>query len=137
MKSVKEIGVNLKAIRDEELYRVEGYETFEKYLEVKLSMSRGRAYQLINAENVRSALADAVKGTPLEDTVEGMNENTLRAVARIEPERRLEVVQEAAKVGRPNGATIEAIAAKTGAIPASKIRQPKLKHICPKCGETF
>ena len=139
MKSVKDIGNNLKAIRDEALYKVEGYETFEAYLETKLSMSRGRAYQLINAENVRAALADAA-GTPqLKDQINQMNETQLRAVARVEPERRLEIVEKASEEGRPTSTKIEQIATISGAIPASKMKQAKAKEIikCPHCGEVL
>jgi hypothetical protein len=138
LKAVETIGRQLREIREKRLYKAADYETFESYLRQKWDMSLSRGNQLINAENVRDFLADQAKGDGvLLENIQSMGETQLRAVARIEPESRLEVVQAVVAEGKPTASKIEALAAKTGAIPASKIRQPKLKHICPKCGETF
>lgn len=53
------VGEALKEIRDGKLYR-EAYKTFEKYVDQKWGMARQRAYQLIDAADVKANLSTIV-----------------------------------------------------------------------------
>jgi hypothetical protein len=53
------VGEALKEIRDNKLYR-ESYKTFEKYVDQKWGMGKSRAYQLIDAADIKANLSTTV-----------------------------------------------------------------------------
>lgn len=79
--SFYEVGSALMEIRNRELYRdVKGYETFESYCKAEWDMSRPRAYQLIDAIQVKENLSTIVDITP-------STESQARPLAKLEPEQ--------------------------------------------------
>ncbi|MGW2044667.1 ParB/Srx family N-terminal domain-containing protein [Streptomyces sp. NPDC001858] len=75
-----EVGMALADIRDRKLYRAD-YGTFEEYAQQRWNMSRTRAYELMSASAVVSAIADTETPAPA-------NEGQARALSRVpEPER--------------------------------------------------
>lgn len=75
-----EVGTALADIRDRKLYRAD-YGTFEEYARLRWNMSRTRAYELMSASEVVSAIADTEMLAPA-------NEGQARALSRVpEPER--------------------------------------------------
>jgi len=80
-------------IRDKSLYRdVLGYQTFEEYCRVKWDLSRPRAYQLIEAVEIKSNLSTTVD----------IPERQLRPLARLDPEKQKEAWQKAVETA-PEG----------------------------------
>lgn len=112
-----EVGEALREIRDAGLYK-ETFDTFEDYCEQRWSMSRPRAYQLMEAATVTELLSTTVDnpdahgpggeyfvrsdghGTP--------NERQARELAplRSQPERMVEAWQEASADGEPTAAKV-------------------------------
>lgn len=93
-----EVGNALAAIRDDQLYRDE-FLTFADYCSDRWNISRSRAYQLISAADVST-------------NVDIENEGQARALAGLEPERQVEVFQEAKsrfETGQPTGAQLRAV----------------------------
>jgi hypothetical protein len=93
-----EVGKALQRIRDGKLYRV-SYATFEEYCETKWGWTRQHAYRFIEA-------TETVKSLPAKCHQLVTNEATARAVAQVEPERRAEVVKQAAQSGPVTAASI-------------------------------
>jgi len=86
MRTTIEVGLSMKAIRDEKLY--EGaYKTFENYASERWGYGKSRAYQLIEAAEVDANLSTIV------DIDRPQNEGQLREVAKAPPEKRAEVVK--------------------------------------------
>lgn len=80
IKTFYEVGVALADIRNRKLYRAD-YGTFEEYAQQRWNMSRTRAYELMSASTVVSAIADTEMPAPA-------NEGQARALSRVpEPER--------------------------------------------------
>lgn len=80
IKTFYEVGTSLAAIRAQRLYRAE-YGTFEEYAQQRWQMSRPRAYELMAAAEVVSAMADT-------DVTPPSNERQARELSRVpEPER--------------------------------------------------
>jgi hypothetical protein len=71
-------GAALRQIRDLQLYREVGYESFSTYLEERYEMSRCQAYRLIDAEQVMRNLEGIV--------VLPVNERQCRALVRLSPD---------------------------------------------------
>ena len=91
MRTTIEVGLSMKAIRDEKLY--EGtYKTFESYANERWGYSRPRAYQLIEAAEVDFNLS-----TIVDKTARPQNEGQLREVAKAPPAMQVEVVKKAAE----------------------------------------
>lgn len=85
----------LAEIRDNRLYR-EGYATFEAYCRERWGFSRVYAHNVIKS-------AQAVRALP-EDVLTTVNtEFTARAVAKVAPEVRVEVVREASEAAKSEG----------------------------------
>jgi len=67
LKSFWEVGMALKAIRDQRLYR-QRYGTFEEYCAARWDLSRPRAYQLCAASDVVADLSTNVDKKPLPES---------------------------------------------------------------------
>lgn len=95
-----DVGNALLSIRDERLYRAE-FASFEDYCQGRWSLSRPRAYELMSAAGVVSAMADT--GLPAPD-----NERQARELARVPEDRRAQVWQQTIErtAGKPTGAAI-------------------------------
>ena len=103
MTSFVEVGTALLEISDRRLYR-ETHSTFAEYCETKWRMTARRAYQLCEAAEVVNALPENVKH------VSHLNPRQACELAKVEPERRTEVLQAAASQGALTAATIWAAA---------------------------
>jgi hypothetical protein len=80
LKTFFEVGNALLRIRELELYRIE-YRTFEAYCAERWGISRPRAYELMNASQVVSAIAD--KSTEPADFQLPQNEAQARPLTRL------------------------------------------------------
>jgi protein gp37 len=90
-KSVEEfclVGIKLKRIRDDLLYREAGFDTFEKYCNQRFELSKQRVYQLITAAEYRQHLPESTIGRLR------WNEREIRELTRI-PDK-----QDAARVAK-------------------------------------
>lgn len=90
-----EVGLALKAIRDEQLYR-ESHKTFEKYVAERWGMQRARAYQLIDAAEVKADLSTMVDKIPRLEEIK--NERQLRELVDVPTENIPEVVEKASEI---------------------------------------
>lgn len=99
-----EVAQALRRIRDEELYR-ENYKTFEEYVDKRWGWTRRRAYQLIDACEVREDLCTVVH---IPEAAEITRERQLRELADVPTDSLEEVVTTAAKLadGKPITASI-------------------------------
>ncbi len=97
-------GIALIEVRDKKLYR-DDFETLEDYCSQVLKISRSRAYQLIDAAQVKASLPEKV-GEKI------VNEGQARALAPVPENMRLKVVREAEKTGPITAASISAAASK-------------------------
>ena len=79
------VGLALKAIRDDRLYRVE-FDTFEAYCVKRWGMSRPSAYRTIETSGLVLAMS------PMGDI---LNERQARALLKIAPDQREEVLEQA------------------------------------------
>jgi hypothetical protein len=95
-----EVGEALLAIRDERLYR-QTHATFEDYCRDRWSMSRPRAYQLIEAAAAVSTTVDSGLPAPV-------NEAQARELARVPEPERADVWQRAVEQtgGKPTAAAV-------------------------------
>jgi hypothetical protein len=82
-----EVGAALLRVRELRLYRIE-HSSFEAYCAERWGISRPRAYQFIEAAEVRSNLSTIVDTLP-------MTESQARPLARLEPDQQREVWQQA------------------------------------------
>jgi len=94
------VGTALAEMRDSRLYRAR-YETFELYCSCKWSISRTRAYQMIEAASVASTFVNSEVPAPT-------NEGQARALAAAPPEERVDVMAKVAAAGKPTAAAITA-----------------------------
>lgn len=84
LKTFVDVGTALSAIKDSKLYRKE-FDTFEEYCQSKWGWGKAYAYQLIGAAEV--------KKSPIGDSVK--NQAQARELAKVEPEKRAEVIEKA------------------------------------------
>lgn len=82
-----EVGNALAEIRDSKLYRIE-YSTFEDYCREKWGWKRQRAYELI-------AAAEVVDSLPEECNKNITNDSQAKELAKVDPEKREEVLEKA------------------------------------------
>jgi hypothetical protein len=82
-----EVGAALLRVRELRLYRIE-HSSFEAYCAERWGISRPRAYQFIEAAEVRSNLSTIVDTLP-------MTESQARPLARLEPDQQREAWQQA------------------------------------------
>jgi hypothetical protein len=85
-------GLKLKEIRDDELYKDDGFDTWETYAKERWGWSRDYTYKLIRASEYRAVLPDVDKKST--DGRQGWTESSVR------PLTRLEDLQDAAKVAK-------------------------------------
>lgn len=91
MRTTIEVGLAMKAIRDNRLY-AEEYDSFESYVKHRWEFSRPRAYQLIEAAEV-----DANLSTVVDKHHRPQIESQLREVAKAPIEQQAEVVRKVAE----------------------------------------
>jgi predicted nuclease with TOPRIM domain len=96
-----EVGSALLRVRDLRLYRVE-YGTFEEYCAERWSISRPRAYQFIDAAEVRSNLSTMVDIEP------PVSERQTRPLARLSPDQQRQAWQAAVQRAKEAGRRITA-----------------------------
>jgi hypothetical protein len=104
LKGFKEVGNALLKIRDGKLYRQE-HETFEAYCSSRWSMSRPRAYQIMESAGVVASLPEN-----LSTIVD--KEGQARELTKVPAEKRAEVVEVAAAAGPVTAKSIKQAAAK-------------------------
>lgn len=104
------VGECLAVIRDQRLYR-ETHGSFESYCEERWGFSRRRGYQLIRSAE---AASEAVRTTGSQ-----LNERQARELAKIEPERRGEVLERAQSGGDISARSIREAAAESSSPPDS------------------
>lgn len=113
-------GLALTRIRDEKLYR-EDYDSFEEYCQEKWGWGRQRAYQLIEAAEVKESLPKSVNNCL-------QNEAQARALAKVPEAKREEVLKEAEASGAVTASSItEAAKPKTikmDVVPVDKMGFP-------------
>lgn len=88
-------GSALKEIRDQRLYR-EGFKTFEAYVKARWSFDRSRAYQLIDASDLKADLSTIVDKNPKADEVK--TEGQLRELASVPTESLADVIAKASEI---------------------------------------
>jgi hypothetical protein len=108
-------GRSFRAIRDGKLYR-EYYATFDEYCHARLGFTVRRVQQIMSATEVLESL-------PVETRTIVRNEGMARAVGRVEPDRRDQVVHEAQKVANSEGR--KPTAKDIAIVAAAKKRRPK------------
>lgn len=92
---------DLKVIRDRRLYQ-DDYKTFESFVEGEFGIGRGRAYQLLDAQEVRESLGEM---STMVDT-----ERAARELKKVPPKKRKAVVKAAAATGKVTAKSIVAAA---------------------------
>jgi len=102
LKSYVETGIALAEIRDSKLYR-QNYDTFEEFCRCEFKIERRRAYQLIEAAEVKEAL-------PPEMCNKLHNESQARALAAVPVVDRTAVLEVASQGGPPTAVKITAAA---------------------------
>lgn len=100
------VGDALGEILNRRLYTLE-YSTFEAFCETEYGIKKSRAYQLIEAAEVKAGL----QGSTMVDKV--TNERQARALAAVPEEDRAKVVEEASKTGKVTSKTITEAATRT------------------------
>ncbi len=90
-KTFIEVGLALAEIRDSRLYRAD-YNTFEDYCRKKWHFTKTYANNLIEG-------ASAVNDLPQLMTTKVVNERQARELAKVEPAKRVEVLERAAEAG--------------------------------------
>lgn len=92
---------DLKVIRDRRLYQ-DDYKTFESFVEGEFGIGRGRAYQLLDAQEVMESLGE------MSTIVD--NEGQARALKKVPLKKRKAVVRAAAATGTVTAKSITAAA---------------------------
>lgn len=88
-------GSALKEIRDQRLYREE-FKSFDAYIKTRWGFDRSRAYQLIDASEIKAELSTIVDKAPKAEELK--TEGQLRELASVPSESLAEVVQKAAEI---------------------------------------
>lgn len=105
LKTFVEVGTALATIRDGRLYRTE-YDSFEDYCDQRWAISRPRAYELMSAAQVVSAIADTGMRPPA-------NEAQARELSKLRdrPDKLRDAWAEASERanGRPTAATVREV----------------------------
>jgi hypothetical protein len=119
-KTFIEVGCALAEIRDSKLYRAD-FKTFEDYCRVKWGWSKPYCTQLIGAARVVESLPESAK-------VAIATESQARELAKVEPERRVEVIELAAQAGPLTARSIREAAKPTAAPePPAEEDRPHIK----------
>lgn len=102
-KKMAEIGNYLKEIRDDKLYEKD-FASFEEFCQANFGFGNKRANQIIAGENIRTMLAiEAANDPEVSAVIPKMKEAALRELATVPPDRRVEVVKEAIRIGKTDG----------------------------------
>lgn len=102
------VGVALCRIRDERLYTLRGFGSFQEYCEEVWGWGKSYVSRVITA-------ADIAQKLPIGNSVE--NESQARALAKVPEEKRAEVLEKAAQAGKVTAKTIEEAAADEPELP--------------------
>jgi hypothetical protein len=105
MEEFVRVGTTLKTIRDERLYKADGYKTFEDYCRKKWDWSRSRAYQIIDSAELRMVLPSPRGPSKDVDNLSTWTEGAVRPLKRLDsPAKARAVAQraiaEAEKTGK-------------------------------------
>jgi hypothetical protein len=92
MHAFVETGRALKKIRDDELYKLQGYKQFENYCSDRWGFQRAHAYRLIDSSRVMENLSIDREAGP---SVTPSNESQVRPLAKLEPEEQRQVWERA------------------------------------------
>jgi hypothetical protein len=95
VESFLSVGSALKEIRDQKLYR-ERHKTFETYVKARWGFDRSRAYQLIDASELKADLSTMVDKNPRANEVK--TERQLRELASVPSESLAEVIEKASEI---------------------------------------
>lgn len=127
------VGTALAEVRDSRLYQ-DSHGTFEAYCDSRWNLSRTRAYELMSAAGIVSAIADTAAPAPA-------NEGQARALAAAAPDDRADVMATVAAAGKPTAKAIEdEIKARRPTPPPATPLRPKPEAgpadepICRHCG---
>jgi hypothetical protein len=94
LKTTFEVGAALMEIREQKLYQLE-FPTFEAFCEAEFQIVRSRAYQLMQAAEVKASLTDDLSTTV--DILE--NERQARELGKVARIDRVDVLETVAKTG--------------------------------------
>lgn len=108
----REVGEALLTIRDTRLYRA-SHSSFEAYCRERWGMGKSYAHQIIKSAKAVGDLVAEVSA--IADT---LPESAARELAKVEPERRAEVVEKVAASGKVTAKSIKAAAGEDEAAPA-------------------
>jgi len=111
----RDVGLALASIRDNRLYRAT-HATFEDYCRERWQWSRQRAHQMIECAEVAASLPGDCQ--PLVD-----NERQARELAKVEPEKRAEVLSKAAQAGPVTAKAIKQAAQAVEPEPVQVVRE--------------
>ena len=111
----RDVGLALASIRDNRLYRAT-HATFEDYCRERWHWSRQRAHQMIECAEVAASLPTDCQ--PLVD-----NERQARELAKVEPEKRAEVLALAAQAGPVTAKAIKQAAQAVEPEPVQVVRE--------------
>lgn len=111
----RDVGLALASIRDNRLYR-STHATFEDYCRERWNWSRQRAHQMIECAEVAASLPGDCQ--PLVD-----NERQARELAKVEPEKRAEVLAKAAQAGPVTAKAIKRAAQVVKPEPVEVVRE--------------
>ena len=111
----RDVGLALASIRDNRLYRATD-STFEIYCRERWNWSRQRAHQMIECAEVAASLPGDCQ--PLVD-----NERQARELAKVEPEKRAEVLAKAAQAGPVTAKAIQQAAKAVKPEPVEVVRE--------------
>lgn len=97
------VGLALAEIKQNKMYQLCGFDTFEGYCKTKWNFTRQYANYLVNG-------AEAVESLPEEMTTIVTTESQARELSKVEPEQREAVLQEAVKRGPVTAKSIKEVA---------------------------
>jgi len=122
-------GSALKEIRTEKLYR-EGYKTFEAYVKDRWGIDRSRAYQLIDASDLKADLSTIVDKNPKADEVK--TEGQLRELASVPAESLADVIAKASEIAGDAPLTAKVLKeAREQVLEPEKLKEPTAEE--PAC----
>ena len=131
LRSFVEVGRALAAIREKDLYREQGFETFESYCAKRWEFTRMRAHQLMAgakvAENVNHGLREPAE----------LNERQARELARLkEPDAQAKAWAEAVQTAPTTGVTArhvaDVVAKRLPPVEPAEAAEPQRKATTPE-----
>lgn len=116
----------LKDIHDKKLYRHD-YPSFEEFCKKQLGIARRTAYDALQAQDMKALLIQ--EAPEIEAQVLDMSRSSLVETARLEPEKRVQVVRSIAQTGAVTMTKIKAASK-----PKEKKAEAREVIQCPHCG---